>query len=58
MNNKYTFNFIKISGFDNDFGVINRWLSSKGEGEYILTVEKFTGEKKNGRIEVIKKEDE
>ena len=56
MNNKYTFNFIKITGFENDFDVINKWLNNQEQGEYILTVEKFTGKKKNGRIEVITKE--
>ena len=57
MNNKYTFNFIKITGFENDFDVINKWLNNQEQGEYILTVEKFTGEKKDGRIDEITKEE-
>lgn len=54
---KYTFNFIKITGFENDFDVLNKWLNNQEQGEYRLTVERFTGEKKNGKIEITKPDD-
>ena len=58
MKDKYTYQFIKIDGLENDFSIISKWLNNQESGQYTMTVEKFTVEKKDGRIGLITNDDE
>lgn len=38
---KYTYQIIKIEGFDNDFNILNKYLNNAGPGQYVVTLEEF-----------------
>ena len=50
---KYTYQFIKMNGYETNFDVINKWANSKGDGNYTVTIVK-----NDGKIESLIKEDE